>query len=87
MTDCRCGNTARYITVEGELACGTCPIKTKTDSIRISDVPALLRAARQLIGWIERAPAHGSISLNQRDPFVESLRSLLGKGVSAGGDA
>jgi hypothetical protein len=45
---CACGNEARYIDETGALVCGLCPIKHGHDSIRISDVPALLAWARKI---------------------------------------
>jgi hypothetical protein len=46
--ECACGNEARYINERGELCCGICPIKLKLDSIKISDVAALLKLARKV---------------------------------------
>lgn len=47
--NCKCGNEARYITEHGEFTCALCPLGDGVDSIRLSDVPALLRFARRLV--------------------------------------
>jgi hypothetical protein len=47
--ECACGNAARYIDEKGELCCAICPIKNARDSIRLSDVPDLLRWCRTFI--------------------------------------
>lgn len=44
-----CQNDARYVDQHGNLVCGICPIKAGDDSIKITDVPALLAWARDFI--------------------------------------
>jgi hypothetical protein len=46
---CKCGNSVRYINELGELTCGICPLKSGLDSIKLADVPALLKWARNHI--------------------------------------
>jgi hypothetical protein len=47
---CACGeNEARYINERGELCCGICPLKQGLDSIKLGDVPALLKWARDVL--------------------------------------
>jgi hypothetical protein len=48
MVTCTCGNEPRYIDAHGKLVCGLCPIKEGVDSIRISQIPGLLRWARHV---------------------------------------
>lgn len=61
-----CSNEARYINERGELCCGLCPIKQGIDSIRILDVPHLLRACR----WVLRARGRDASS---------TIRELIGR--------
>lgn len=65
---CKCGNHARYITIQGEFTCATCPIVEGVDSIRLADVPRLLAWAR----------AHESGSEYHGD----TLRQIIGKDIS-----
>jgi len=62
---CSCGNTARYIDETGALTCAICPLKSKRDSIRLMDVPALLSWARKYLA-VEHATN-------------EELRSIIGR--------
>lgn len=68
---CECGNTARYIDATGALTCGICPLKAGRDSIRFSDVPALLAWARHYLrGWcLDESPS-------------AELRDIIGLGPS-----
>lgn len=65
---CSCGNTARYIDSTGALTCAICPIKAGLDSIRFSDVPALLAWARRHLA--------GSHSFDGSD---QALRDIIGR--------
>ncbi len=49
MATCACGNEPRYVDAHGKLVCGLCPIQEGVDSIRISQIPALLAFARGVI--------------------------------------
>ena len=64
---CKCGNSARYITARGEFTCSLCPLRERVDSVRISDVPALL-------AWVR-----GFIEYGWSDP--QNMRELLGRDV------
>lgn len=67
-----CGeNEARYINERGELVCGTCPIKSGDDAIKLSDVPALLKWCRQVLCGGTMRESGGS--------SFEALRNILGK--------
>jgi len=44
--NCACGNAARYIDDMGIFTCAICPLKAGRDSIRLTDVPALLKWVR-----------------------------------------
>lgn len=60
MTDptCACGNAARYVDDRGALTCALCPVKRGADSIRITEVPALLAHVRDLLRVVERHQLH-----------------------------
>jgi hypothetical protein len=62
--NCACGNEARYINARNELCCALCPLKENVDSIRLSDVPALLAWARDHVARIDSVDA--SKLYNQR---------------------
>ena len=42
-----CNNAARYVDERGTLCCALCPIVARVDSVRLSDVPALLALVRE----------------------------------------
>lgn len=63
-----CGNDARYVNDRGELCCATCPLKASDDSIRLSNVPALLAWARRYARYLDATPSE--------------LRSIIGKDAS-----
>ena len=69
-----CTNAARYITVDGRLACGTCPVEHKVDAIKIASVPELLRLVRRFL--VEQPPAHTFHS------WAQMFREVIGKDVS-----
>ena len=56
-----CSNEARYITVDGARACGLCSLDLV--AVRISDIPDLLRWARDAI--------------KIGTPYEDRLRSLI----------
>ncbi len=64
---CECGNDARYVDETGAMTCAICPLKTGQDSVRLKDVPELLRLARRLI-------ADGTMHA-----AVDEMRLLLGR--------
>lgn len=68
ISKCSCGNDARYINELGELCCGVCPIAQGLDSIKLSDVPALLKWSRRVL---EGGFMGGS--------SFEALRHILGR--------
>ena len=47
---CACGNHARYVDEDGRLTCALCPLRAGKDSIRLADVPRLLKWARDVVG-------------------------------------
>jgi hypothetical protein len=61
-------NETRCIDETGTLCCGVCPIKQGLDSIRISDVAALLKWARA----VERGGFMGGDSFG-------ALRDIIGR--------
>ena len=67
---CACGNTARYVSQTGALVCGICPIKHDEDSIRIADVPRLLK-------WV-RCHLAGSHCFDGSD---DELRAIAGRDI------
>jgi hypothetical protein len=80
--NCKCGNAARYINELGEFCCALCPIKEGLDSIRLSNVPALLSFVRHLLvgefspyvdGWQPNGP------ILQGAENRRSLRAIIGK--------
>lgn len=71
---CACGNVARYVDDRGLLTCGTCPIREGRDSVRISDVPALLAWCRGHLS----TPGDGVVPSNRR-PSADDLRAILGR--------
>lgn len=64
---CKCGNVARYINEKGELCCAICPFVDHVDSIRLADVPALLKWCR----------AHLDTPMDRT-----VLRAIIGKGTN-----
>lgn len=63
----RCANTARYITEHGVMLCGLCDAsQTLVASIRISDVPDIVKHLRELatgrIGTDEHLVTLGKLS-------------------------
>lgn len=74
---CACGNAARYVDVEGRLTCATCPLVTKTDAVRLADVPALLPLLREVLWWIDRPDGP------MRDTMLRAegtaIRALIGR--------
>ncbi len=77
---CSCGNVARYVSANG-LCCGTCPIRKKQDSIRISDVPRLLQWARQHLLDKEEEQRRISARMNPVAPQAtpQALREIIGR--------
>lgn len=69
-----CHNPARYITVDGRLMCGLCPIEHKIDAIKVNSVPDLLKLVRQMLA-AEFGSARGSV-------WADKLREIVGKDVS-----
>ena len=60
---CACGNAARYVDADGVLTCAICPLKSGRDSLRISDVPALL-------AWVRRLQETGRCEVRELDLIV-----------------
>jgi hypothetical protein len=68
-----CGeNEARYIDERGRKTCALCPLRTGCDSIRMSNVPALMFWARQ---YMECDPPDTKIAREQ-------LFTILGRWIS-----
>lgn len=63
-----CSNEARYISERGTFVCGICPIAERIDSIKLADVPALLKWCREVL----TGGAMGGSSF-------EALRSIVGR--------
>lgn len=72
--NCACGNAARYVTADGRFTCAICPIKEGVDSIRLADVPALLRWARAFLG----GPPPGELW----EGTPGRLQAIIGKDVT-----
>jgi hypothetical protein len=53
VTECACGNAARYVDQHGALTCAVCPIKRREDSVKLADVPRLLEWARQFVTFCD----------------------------------
>jgi hypothetical protein len=69
-----CGvNDARYITSSNALTCAICPIQHELDSIRMSNVPALLQVVRD---YLLIAECKGG-----RDGWADQFREIVGKNI------
>jgi hypothetical protein len=64
-TPCACGNHARYVDEDGYLTCALCPLRAGKDSIRIADVPRLLKWARAAV--------------DLRSEGLSDLRGIIGR--------
>lgn len=73
---CACGNSARYVDETGALTCALCPLRSGRDSIRITDVPALLKWCRSFIAAGERHEAQGGRP-GQFEYCGHELRALI----------
>jgi hypothetical protein len=71
--NCKCGNAARYINERSELCCAICPLGENIDSIRLTDVPALLK-------WARRVSMDAGISIELNKSSIDNLREIIGKG-------
>ena len=73
---CACGNHARYVDEDGHLTCAICPLRAGKDSIRLADVPRLLRWARGVVsGELSPYPERVGFALSD-------LRGIIGRGPS-----
>ena len=75
---CACGNHARYVDEDGQLTCAICPLLAGKDSIRLADVPRLLKWARGVVG-------PDSVVMGEhvlRPEGLSALRSIIGRGPS-----
>ena len=66
-------NDARLITEHGGLACAVCCEARKVDAIRVSDVPALLKLARNMVDSAERG---GAWAKSER---AEAFEAVIGR--------
>lgn len=74
-TLCACGNHARYVDEDGQLTCAICPLRAGKDSIRLADVPRLLKWARDVVG-----PSSGVVGERVlRHEELSALRSIIGR--------
>jgi hypothetical protein len=72
---CACGNDARYVDEDGQLTCGICPLIVGKDSIRLMDVPRLLKWARGVVG-------PGDVVMGEfllQPQGLSDLRSIIGR--------
>lgn len=70
---CSCEeNEARYINELGELCCGVCPIEQGLDSIKLGDVPQLLKWSRAVLagGLMNGSSFEALRNIVQRKPLV-----------------
>jgi hypothetical protein len=75
LTLCACGNHARYIDEHGQLTCAICPLRAGTDSIRLADVPRLLKWARDVAGPDSTVTSEHVL----RPEGLSALRSIIGR--------
>lgn len=63
-----CSNEARYVNARGELCCAICPLKEGIDSIRIREIPLVLKYLRNMIQNDGRATYPWLCELIGREP-------------------
>jgi hypothetical protein len=76
---CACGNAARYVAADGRLTCALCPLRDGVDSVRLSDVPALLALARRFLDATRSLSWLSIPKLDAVDAVAGEMRALLGR--------
>jgi len=78
-----CENEARYVDQHGRLCCATCPIRAAEDSIRISDIPALLALVREFCVEAGDMTGHreAAVHAERVASWASRFREVAGRGI------